>query len=286
MPLFVNQLTHLDVSLWCPERGLVGASWHLDAELFGELGEHGMLFDFGEVKPWIKSRIDGGADHTLLIPAKAPGIDISDCPEGMRIRTRTPYAMEVRGPRQAFTLLPCERIDTDNLAEHLTQSLGRRFPEQVERIVLRLREEIIDGASYTYSHGLKHHGGNCQRIAHGHRSRLEIHQHGERQPHLENHYASWLDNTYLVSAEDILADQARQQTLTTSYRSAQGQFVLTLPRERCRVLATATTVENIAIWLTHEITRATGVATRLYAYEGIDKGASHSATPEELAGDA
>lgn len=283
MSLFVNQLTHLDVSLWCPDNGLVGASWHLDAELFGELGEHGMLFDFGEVKPWIKSRIDAGADHTLLIPTRAPGIDISDCMEGMRIRTRSPYAMEVRGPRQAFTLLPCERIDTDGLAEHLTQSLGRRFPERVERIVLRLRREAIDGASFSYSHGLKHHGGNCQRIAHGHRSRLEIHQHGERQPHLERHYAGWLDNAYLASAEDIIAEQTHPPTLTTSYRSAQGQFMLTLPRDRCRVLATATTVENIAIWLTGEVARATGVATQLYAYEGIDKGASHSVTLDELA---
>ncbi|ALM52749.1 6-pyruvoyl trahydropterin synthase family protein [Halomonas huangheensis] len=287
MSLFVNQLTHLDVSLWCPDKGLVGASWHLDAELFGELGEDGMLFDFGEVKPWIKSRIDAGADHTLLVPGKAPGVDISDCPEGMRIRMKTPYPMEVRGPRQAFTILPCTRIDTDNLAEHLTQSLGRRFPERVERIVLRLREEVIDGASYRYSHGLKRHAGNCQRIAHGHRSRLTIFQNGERQPHLESHYAAWLDNSYLVSAEDIVAEGgARDATLSTAYRSAQGQFHLTLPRERCRVLASATTVENIAIWLTREITRATGVATQLHAFEGIDKGACYEIAPEQLAREA
>lgn len=50
MTLFVDRLTQLDVSLWCPRRGLVGASWHVDAELDGELGEDGMLFDFGEVR--------------------------------------------------------------------------------------------------------------------------------------------------------------------------------------------------------------------------------------------
>ncbi len=56
MTLFVNRLTHLDASLWCPERGLIGASWRVDAELDGELGEDGMLFDFGEVKDQVTDR--------------------------------------------------------------------------------------------------------------------------------------------------------------------------------------------------------------------------------------
>lgn len=72
MALFVNHLTHIDVSLWCPTKGLVGCSWQVDAQLEGELGEDGMLFDFGEVKPWIKRTLDSGLDHTLLVPTRAP----------------------------------------------------------------------------------------------------------------------------------------------------------------------------------------------------------------------
>ena len=93
MTLFVNRLTHLDVSLWCPMRGLVGASWRVDVELDGELGDDGMLFDFGEVKPWIKSSIDAGVDHTLLVPTRAPGIALHDCREGLCVRSEQPYPL-------------------------------------------------------------------------------------------------------------------------------------------------------------------------------------------------
>lgn len=206
MTLFVNRLTQLDVSLWCPRRGLIGASWLVDAELDGELGEDGMLFDFGEVKPWIKSRLDAGADHTLLIPIRAPGLTVSDCAEGLCVRTTQPYAMEIRAPRQAFTLLPWEAITPQRLAGHLGETLSRQPPERVEAIRLTLRDEAIDGAAYTYSHGLRRHVGNCQRIAHGHRSRLHIWQGGVRMPELEADWAERLADTYLVDAADIVAE--------------------------------------------------------------------------------
>ena len=40
-------------------------------DLEGALGEDGMLFDFGEIKPWIKHTLDSGLDHTLVVHAGA-----------------------------------------------------------------------------------------------------------------------------------------------------------------------------------------------------------------------
>ncbi|MDY7117325.1 6-carboxytetrahydropterin synthase [Halomonas sp. SSL-5] len=281
MTLFVNRLTQLDVSWWCPTRGLVGASWHVDVELDGELGEDGMLFDFGEVKPWIKQRLDADADHTLLVPTHAPGLELHDCREGLCVRTTLPWAMELRAPHQALTLLPWQEIRAERLADHLAAELMRRPPPRVSDIRLRLREEEIEGAAYTYSHGLRRHAGNCQRIAHGHRSRLHIWQLGDRMPGLERQWADWLADRYLLDEADIVSDDASiwQQQLTTGYRTDQGQFLLSLPRERCHVLPTPTTVEWIADWLARQIATETGVATRVQAFEGIDKGAIAHASP-------
>ncbi|MFW6346187.1 MAG: 6-pyruvoyl trahydropterin synthase family protein [Halomonas sp.] len=281
MTLFVNRLTQLDVSWWCPTRGLVGASWLVDVELDGELGEDGMLFDFGEVKPWIKQRLDAGVDHTLLVPTRAPGLELHDCREGLCLRTTLPWAMELRAPRQALTLLPWREISTECLADHLAAELMRRPPPRVSDIRLHLRAEAIEGAAYTYSHGLRRHAGNCQRIAHGHRSRLQIWQRGQRMPALEHQWAEWLADRYLVDEADIVADDepAWQQMLTVRYRSAQGQFFLRLPRARCAALPTPTTVEWIADWLARQITRETGCATRVQAFEGIDEGAIAQASP-------
>lgn len=281
MTLFVNRLTQLDASLWCPQRGLIGLSWFVDAELDGELGEDGMLFDFGHVKPWIKSRLDASIDHTLLVPTRAPGIEASECSEGLCLRTLLPYAMEMRAPRQAFTLLPWQAITTERLADHLARELMKRPPPRVSAIRLRLRPEEIDAASYTYSHGLRHHIGNCQRIAHGHRSRLHIWQHGERCPALEAQWAERLNDRYLVDKRDIIThdEPELRPSLTSRYHAQQGYFQLRLPMERCIILPQPTTIEHIAAWLAQRIVKETGQPTRVQAFEGIDKGAIAEARP-------
>ncbi|MGO2393264.1 MAG: 6-pyruvoyl trahydropterin synthase family protein [Halomonas sp.] len=277
MSLFVQQLTHIDVSLWCPTQGLVGCSWQVDAILDGELGEDGMLFDFGEVKPWIKRTLDSGLDHTLLVPTLAPGVSVTDCAEGICVNTTAPYTMEVRGPKEAFTLLPWPAITAPRIAEHLSQILTERRPDNVHSVTLTLSEEATEGASYGYSHGLKRHIGNCQRIAHGHRSRLHIWQQNERQPQLEQQWAEWLNNRYLLEEADIAAQD--NERLTCRYQAAQGDFVITLPQQQCTILPGPTTVENIAVWLAKQVATQSGQATRIQAFEGINKGAIAMSTP-------
>ncbi|WP_304525481.1 6-carboxytetrahydropterin synthase [Halomonas sp. I5-271120] len=279
MTLFVNGLTHLDASLWCPTRGLIGVSWQVNAELDGELGEDGMLFDFGHVKPWIKSRLDDGADHTLIVPTEAPGVTVSECLEGLAIRTTTPYAMEVRGPHQAFTLVPWAEITPTGLAERFSEEMLQDPPPRVSAIRLTFEDEALSGAAYTYSHGLRRHAGNCQRIAHGHRSPLHIWQTGERAPALEAEWASRMADRYLVDESDVEDKDVAQGELTTRYRAPQGDFLLRLPRERCLILPTATTIEQIAAWLAGEIAAETGQVTRVQAFEGIGKGAIAERTP-------
>ncbi|WP_249976952.1 6-carboxytetrahydropterin synthase [Vreelandella olivaria] len=277
MSLFVNHLTHIDVSLWCPEKGLMGCSWQVDALLDGELGEDGMLFDFGEVKPWIKHTLDSGLDHTLLVPVNAAGVEVSDCHEGICVRTTSPYVMEVRGPAEAFTLLPWDAITIERITDTLSTTLTMQRPANVDHVRLSLSDEAIEGAAYGYSHGLKRHLGNCQRIAHGHRSRLHIWQESERQPALEQHWAGWLDNRYLLEQADITSQN--DTTLTCRYTAAQGDFAITLPLERCSILPNPTTVENIARWLAKRIARQSGKPTFVQAFEGINKGAMAEAAP-------
>lgn len=273
MTLFVNNLTNIDVSIWSPQYGLQGASWHVDVELDGELGEDGMLFDFGDVKPWIKSRLDAGLDHTLLVPTQAPGVGVEECSEGLHVTAELPYPFEVRAPRQSFTLLPWAEITSERLGDHLSAELSKRPPPRVEAIRLRLREEFPEGAIYTYSHGLKHHAGNCQRIAHGHRSHLRVWRDGQRDLELETLWAARLDNSYLVDDADVTNPRDLEQPLKVKYRSAQGLFRIKLPRSRCHLLPTPTTVEHIASWLAEQIAQSHGGDIRVQAFEGIDKGA-------------
>ena len=70
MQLFVNDLTVIDCSYLCPERGIVGESWIVDIVLDGALNEQSMVLDFGRVKKQVKAIIDNSVDHKLVVPAE------------------------------------------------------------------------------------------------------------------------------------------------------------------------------------------------------------------------
>nr|WP_298414319.1 6-carboxytetrahydropterin synthase [uncultured Halomonas sp.] len=286
MMLFVNDLTNLDVSLWSPQCGLIGASWKVDAEITGEFDDDGMLFDPEEVATWIQARLNTSLNQTLLVPTQALKLNVQECAEGLCIRTTLPYSMEVKAPRQAFTLLPWGDISLERLARHYSDALSRLPPPRIKSIRLRLHEELIEGAAYTYSHGLKRHPGNEQRIVHGHRSKLHIWCNGKRAPELEAHWAQRFNDRYLVNTADILEGAAKDggrqpcsDQLMLGYRAAQGRFSLRLPRERCEILPVTTSIEHIATWLAEQIARSHCQKVRVQAFEGVDKGAIAEASP-------
>src|SRR5690606_35075017 len=122
------------------------------------------------------------------------------------------------------------------------------FNDSVETLALSFETETIDGAYYHYSHGLKKHAGNCQRIAHGHRSRIEVFSNGERSPEQESLWAERWRDIYIGTHEDLddkpVINGVDYYTFT--YRAAQGDFSLTLPRRCCYLIDADSTVENLA----------------------------------------
>lgn len=280
MRLFVKALSALDISWWCPTRGLAGASYHVDVELEGEPGEDGMLFDFGEVKPWIKSHIDDGIDHTLVVPTQAPGVDVIECSEGLCLTAHTPWHLVMRAPRQAFTLLPWPEITAERLGDHIAATLMKRLPPRVEQVRIFLREETLSDSGYTYSHGLRRHQGNCQRIAHGHRSNLLVYQNGERSEQLERYWSKRLADIYLADCDDVVDTDKTPRNgddptsrCRIAYRAPQGRFLIELPRSRVEILPCATTVERIADWIATQSAEMVGGRIQVHAFEGINKGA-------------
>jgi 6-pyruvoyl-tetrahydropterin synthase len=272
--LFVEQLTVIDCAYLDAERGLVGESWIVDLELEGELDAQSMVLDFGEVKKRLKRALDHSADHTLLVPLRDPGLSLHRGPERVSLEFRGPAAgaIEHHSPPQALSLLDAPRVDAASLAIHLQPILAAEVPANVAQVRLGLRNEEIRGAYYHYTHGLKKHQGQCQRIAHGHRSRLEIRAGGTRDTALENDWAARWKDIYLGSREDLAAKGDGR--LRFAYRSAEGEFELALPEARCDLLEGDSTVECIA---GHLAARSgalrPGQPIEVRAYEGVMKGA-------------
>jgi len=288
MQLFVKDLTVIDASWLCESRGMVGQSWIVDVVLEGGLDHQSMVLDFGQVKKRIKAIIDDEVDHKLLVPLQSEMVHITEGDHDMLwmdfLRPQGSFHMYV--PQQAMALLPSARIDIASVTDYLTGIVLSYLPNNVQGLKLLLREEQIDSPSYHYTHGLKKHDGNCQRIAHGHRSMIEIWTDGKRNQALEQQWADRWQDIYLGTVEDVAelaqlkltehGKQIRADSHTAfSYVSAQGLFQLAVPTAQCELLDTDTTVECLTHYLFNAIKAELGESVRLKvaAYEGVGKGA-------------
>ena len=273
--LFVEQLTVIDCAYLDVSRGLVGESWIVDVELHGDLDEQSMVLDFGDVKKRLKRAIDGSVDHTLLVPKLAPELTLEHRgDDDVELLYRAASGdIEHRSPAVAVSLVEAATIDAQAVTDYLLPHLKAVVPANVAEIRLNLRPERIDGAYYHYVHGLKKHAGQCQRIAHGHRSRIEIRVDGIRSQSLETALATRWADIYLATREDLIA--TGNGRLRFAYRSPEGHFELALPENRVELIDSDTTVEKLADWIANRTIGNVkgGQAVQVKAYEGVMKGA-------------
>lgn len=284
MRLFVEKLTSIDSSYFCPERGIVGESWLLDVELGGELNEQQMLFDFADVKRTIKRYVDQAFDHKLLLPKRDQGIQILASADGqvvLSLDSKRGRAYLV-APDVALTWIDQQRVDGTALSAAIAEGLRALLPANVVDIVISLRHEEATQPYFHYSHGLRNHGGNCQRIAHGHRSRLRISRNGVFDEALTRRWCSRWQDIYLAHDVDLVNWSATpfaaygpdEGFSCFSYVSGQGFFAIAVPTSWCEVVTVDTTIEQIAGYIAATVGRDfPGDVIEVRVYEGVEKGA-------------
>jgi 6-pyruvoyl-tetrahydropterin synthase len=280
--LFVDNLTVIDFSYLDATRGVVGESWIVDIELIGGLDDQGMVFDFGHVKKQIKQFIDNEIDHRLLVPILSSGYHSNF--ENNILHIEFPLIAEGlishQSPKDAVLLIDSPLIDANSIAIDLQHRIKALLPDNVTEVLINLRNEQIDGAYYHYTHGLQKHLGQCQRIAHGHRSRIEIEIDGARSAQLESYWANRLKDSY-IATEDHIIDQLQLNGIAhtrMAYSAQQGDFAITLPSDKVFIMPVESTVENIAKYLADTISKENKLNITVKAYEGLDKGAFGEAT--------
>lgn len=142
-------------------------------------------------------------------------------------------------------------------------------------VKIQLRSEAVEGHYYQYTHGLAKHRGHCQRIAHGHRSRIEVWLNNHKATQVEAMWAERLKDTYIATTEHIQANSIINgvQYSHIAYTAPEGEFEITLPQHVVFSIPTDTTVENIAAHLAQLIADEQQTTTLVKAYEGVNKGA-------------
>lgn len=280
MILFVRDLTVIDFSYLCPQRGLLGESFIVDVELHGGLDATSMVLDFAHVKKLIKKAIDALVDHKLAYPALHPAINCTNHADIELLRIDSQRGViQIASPAQAHVAIPATEVDQQSLTVFLQQQIKPLLPDNVEQLVFVLRAEKSNGFYYHYSHGLKKHDGNCQRIAHGHRSTIEIYQHNMLSPRLNKFWSERWTDIYLATAEDQVSAvecqyvQAQPDSYYFRYHAPQGWFEIALPQSHCEIVPCDTTVECLAEYVANTLQALEPAAYKVVAYEGVGKGA-------------
>ncbi|CDU04358.1 putative 6-pyruvoyl-tetrahydropterin synthase [Vibrio coralliirubri] len=288
MNLFVRDLTVIDSSYICEHRGVVGDSWILDVTMSGELNEMSMVLDFSKVKKQIKQLVDEHVDHRLLLPMQSAAIVLQASKVGYSMVDvlRGDKSLHLHCPDEAYCLIDAEAITIESVTAHVYNILRDNLPSNVTGLEITLRHENINGAFYHYTHGLKKHDGNCQRIAHGHRSPVEIVVDGQRDEQREQAFAQRWEDIYLGSKEDQVSVSSLNLSENANsvndeshygfrYTAPQGEFELAIAKSETEILPTDTTVELLAGYIADQVepSLAENQSLQIVAYEGVGKGA-------------
>lgn len=275
MRLFVDNLTNIDFSYLHGERGLVGETWLASVELTGDLDEQGMVCDFGDVKSRLRNWLNTELDHRLLLPVQSEHIKLLPEPDNCSVEWHFgDRFLATSSPNQALAFVPTASIREETVAAWCVEQLMPQFPDSVKKLELTFTPEQIDGPYYHYSHGLKKHGGDCQRIAHGHRSRIKIWRNNqESREDMEDWARKWKD-IYLGTREDLLVEHDNDTNLVFQYEAQQGEFRLSLPRDCVYLIDTDSTVEFIAQHIADQQKKKYPPDSFVVkAFEGLGKGA-------------
>jgi len=287
MQLFVNDLTVMDFSYLCPERGMVGESWIVDVVLSGDLNEESMVLDFGKVKKQLKHLIDEYIDHKLLVPVEHGYSQVEHDKNSDRVKVDfvrpNNKSIHLNCPAEAYAFVYSQNVTMPSVSDYLKDVIATHLPENVAGIELNLRAEVINTPFYHYTHGLKKHDGNCQRIAHGHRSKVVVFENEIESFKWQEYWAKRWCDVYIGSYEDIVDIHETVFSLlytnpeahhVFAYESSQGRFELAIPKSESEMIDTDTTVECLAQFMADEHKRLDSNSEfKVLAYEGVGKGA-------------
>lgn len=281
MILFVRDLTVIDFSYLCTKRGMLGESYIVDVELHGGLDQTSMVLDFAKVKKVIKQAIDQLVDHKLAVPALSEALTMDSTTALQRLTFQSARGrVSMAAPAEAIAIVDSNEINKHSITAFLQQHITPLLPDNVQKLIFTLRPEASNSFYYHYSHGLKKHDGNCQRIAHGHRSTIQIYTDGMLTPRLNKYWCERWQDIYLGSAEDLCGAEALQHITagpddySFRYEAAQGWFELTMPQSHCEIVPCDTTVECLAEYIAAELKQLDNTKQyKVVAYEGVGKGA-------------
>lgn len=292
--LFYKNVTVLDYAFLDDHKGVVGDALKVHVEFIGKTDKEGVVYDFSYAKKKVKEIIDRDCDHRLVVPkglVEEVGKD--------RYQLNFQYGLNdmpltYECPKEGICELPSFHVNKETLATYLETIILNEMPETVSAIKITLEDEPMPEGKPTfhYTHGLKEHYGNCQRLFHGHKNTVDVFVNGLERRDLEDylayelfkgsiHFCKWENVTNqeeIKKATGVDIPQGRfpkVPEVKIAYEANQGQFSGSLPGNEVYFMTEESTVENLSMLFASLIKEKVGASQSVMvrAYEGVAKGA-------------
>lgn len=284
--LFVENLDTLDCAIYSEAHGICGASWYVDIEIEGTLDGNGFVYDFSLTKKLVKETLKSTLDHTLILPKLNSNITAT-VSDNNRINVQIFKDDELwvyKAPKQAVYLLDTKMLSSDLIANALQLEIKKVLPANVTEVKITLREEQSsdDSSFFRYTHGLPNHIGLCQRLFHGHKSKVKIYKDDALSSELEKLVANkWFSKSIHIAEPSQFKTKSWEpykkgptgEKTTLCYQAAEGYFEATIPSNRIYIVEQATSIESIAKGLCKQLKDLNPDSTiKVMPFEGISKG--------------
>lgn len=290
--LFLEDFTVLDFAYLDEVKGIQGESFRVSAELTGTLDAQGFVMDFGKVKKLLKQQVDEHFDHRLALATNSPGLQRISANQNtlcIDFAANTGDPIHYECPEQAIVLLESSAVTKGAIARYLEEKILPKLSSNVKGLKLILREETLfeREANFRYTHGLKLHDGNCQRLIHGHRNLIEVFVNQKKSPEYERYLADLFTDVHFVRRENIqnldildlpLEQRQKKNTKTARifYTAPQGSFLANISAHQIILLENEPSIENITAFAWRELQKKfslTPASLEVHGYEGLQKGA-------------
>ncbi len=283
----------MDCALFEPSSGVIGQSWHVDLQLTGSLDESGLVYDFGHLKKLVRQVMHDTLDHALLIPVSSQFVNFEDVDDSELWQLHAKcklsdsnFVWEYKCPEGAVFPIRSVALRPAIIEQEFAKLLKHRLPSSVSDVTINFREEEAEetAAFFRYTHGIAKHDGLCQRIFHGHRSRVEVYVGSERRADLEHYVAREMlgSDVHITTPSQVIAGNIETgmrgkvgDSVTLAFQSTLGKYEATLPADKVFAVEQETSIECIAYQIARILRSKvkTRVPVKVKIYEGIDKGA-------------
>ena len=268
-------------------------SYIVDLFLEGQLNQEQMLDDFSNLKKIVKEKVDLFIDHKTVINLKKEDKLIENKNDfEVLYQQKNNEIIYLKSPKQSLLFLN-KTINKSYLEKETQQYLKKFLPKNITKITIKFKKEASKGDYFNYCHGLKMHKGNCQRITHGHRSKLQIKENNTLSKELTQKYKEQFKNIYFGTNSDLITFSLALQKVKPklqedlnkhlniknysafNYIASHGEYILILAKKKCYFFANETTIEQICLELCKKIKNTNqNKKITLTIYEGINKGAT------------